>query len=347
MDKLLGIAWENVFIGLLGAAIVGVITFINKLVKEKLTERKFPIAGEYLTKFEDEISGTLIESSAPAILKQKGKKIYGYTNMTEDSRKWIIEGEISVNGHIYGIYYAEDPIDKGIGNFFLKVDNKRNMYGLWSGYDSVNGKITSGKYIFHPVFKEFDIINLAKDYIPQLIDISDEELGKDYLTYDMLEKVLHNPSEYVCKLVYSQVEKRILGFCLCLIVEPSEIEAIAKLKVNEIPRALRHSEKIGVIKTVAVNRRFQGYGIGRRITEECYNELLKRKVQSVFSVAWKNKDHINIHGILTALGFKKFKEVVNYWSEDSIQKGYECPACGEPPCQCSAVLYTQSVFESK
>lgn len=56
------------------------------------------------------------------------------------------------------------------------------MFGLWSGYDSVNGKITSGKYIFHPVYKDFTIIDLEKGYIPQLLDIADEELGKDYLT---------------------------------------------------------------------------------------------------------------------------------------------------------------------
>jgi hypothetical protein len=57
-----------------------------------LTERKFPVAGEYLTKFEDEIDGKKIESTTPAV-------------------------------------------------------------------------------------KDFNIINLSRNYIPQLLDISDVELG--------------------------------------------------------------------------------------------------------------------------------------------------------------------------
>lgn len=346
MNKLLGIAWENIFVGLVGALIVGAVTYIFKIVKEKITEKKFPLAGEYITKFEDEINCVKIESTAPAILKQKGKKITGLTYMPKDDRRWLIEGEISANGHIYGIYYAEDPIDKGIGNFFLKVDNKRNMYGLWSGYDSVNGKITSGKYIFHPVYKSVEIIDLKKEYFPQLLDISDKELGKDYLSYDDLEKVLNCEEEYICKLAMNKEDGRIIGFCLCLIITPDSLQTILKLNENQIPRALKHSEKVGVLKTTAVEKKYQGYGIGRKLTETCYTALLKRKVQSVCSVGWKNGDKVNINGILTSLGFVKYIEMENYWESDSLEKGYSCPACGKPPCKCSAVIYTQSVFES-
>jgi Fic family protein len=70
----------------------------------------------------------------------------------------------------------------------------------------------------------------------------------------MLEKVLNNLDDYICKLVYSQSEKKILGFCLCLIVAPSDIESIVKLSDNQIPSALKHSDKIGIIKTVAVDK---------------------------------------------------------------------------------------------
>lgn len=43
---------ENIFIGLFGALIISAVICISKLVKDKLTEKKFPIAGEYITKFE-------------------------------------------------------------------------------------------------------------------------------------------------------------------------------------------------------------------------------------------------------------------------------------------------------
>lgn len=347
MNTLLGVAWENIFIGLLAATFVGIVSYMRTFLINKLAEKKFPVAGEYLTKFEDENNGVKIESTAPAILKQIGSKINGITYMPEDNRKWIIEGEISNSGHVYGIYYAEDPIDKGIGNFFLKVDNKRNMYGLWSGYDSVNGKITSGKYVFHPFFRDFEIIYITRGYIPQILDISDEELGKDYINYDMLKKITTDADDYICKLAYNPNEAKIVGFCLCMIIVPQDINNIIRIPEDKTPRALIYSERIGVIKTVAVDKKYQGYGIGREIVKDCFNELLQKQVQSMFSIAWKNNEKTNIHGILTGLGFKELIEIPKYWSEDSMKKEYICPVCGQPPCQCSAVIYTQSISGGK
>lgn len=347
MDKVFGIAWENVFVGLFGALLVSLITLAAKYIQNKIIERKFPLAGEYITKFEDEKDGQKIECTAPATLKQKGRKITGTTFMPEDDRTWIIEGEAISTGHIYGVYFAEDPIDKGIGNFFLKVDNKRNMFGVWSGYDSANGKITSGKYIFHPVYRKFEITDLQKEYIPQLLDISDQVLGKDYLKYEDLEKVLNNQEEYMCKIVLNTKNRKVIGFCLCLIVTPEILPSILKMPKERIPGALRHSEKIGVLKTTAIAGEYQGHGIGKKLTDECYRTMLKSNVQSICSVAWKNGDRINIGGILDSLGFKKYTEIENYWKDDSLKNGYACPVCGKPPCLCSAVIYTQSVYKKK
>ena len=55
--------------------------------------------------------------------------------MSEDSRKWILEGQLSEEGHIHGIYYSEDAIDKRTGVFFLKIHSRRHMSGLRSSLD--------------------------------------------------------------------------------------------------------------------------------------------------------------------------------------------------------------------
>lgn len=343
IDKIFGIAWENIFIGLVGGFVVSFINYLYKVIKEKIIERKFPIRGFYITKFEDEIDGKKVVCTAPAEIKQKGNKIIGKTYMPTDKRSWVIEGEISSNGHIYGIYYAEDPIDKGIGNFFLKVDNRRRMVGLWSGYDSVNGKITSGKYEFYPVLTEVKIMDMKKVNIPQIIEISDEELGKDYLNYNDIEKMIDNKENYICRVAYLNESNKIVGFCLCYIVTPDKLQSILKVELNRIPRFLLHSDKIGVIKTVAVEKKYQGYGIGKRLVEDSYKELENRGVQSVFSVAWKNNGEVNMDGILTLLGFKKYIEIERYWEAESLEKGYFCPVCGKPPCICSAVIYAKAV----
>ena len=185
--------------------------------------------------------------------------------------------------------------------------------------------------------------DISKDYIPQILDISDEQLGKDYLSNELLENIIDNDTNVICKLAFSQIGNKVIGFCLAFVVEPQDIASIIKVPERQISRALRDSEKIGVIKTIAVDNKYKGYGVGRKLAEDCYNELLRKKVQSLCSVAWKGKEKVNINGILTNLGFERYIEIPDYWSEDSLQKGYSCPNCGQPPCHCSAVIYTRSV----
>lgn len=343
MNSILGVAWENIFVGLLGAAIVGVVSFLSKYIKNKIIERKFPVAGEYLTKYEDELDGEKINYSAPAVLKQNGDRITGYTYMQEDDRKWIIEGQLSANGHIHGLYNAEDPLDMGIGNFFLKIDHNKNMSGLWSGYDSVNQKITSGKYQFFPIVKNYTIIDLERVHIPQLLEISDNQLGKDYLSFEDLDQAISNRDKFICKVAFNRSDNKIMAFCLCPIIEPNNINTIIKLSGRPMPRSVLHSELVGIIKTVAVGERYQGRGIGRNLTSACYKELLQKRVQSICSVAWKQDGHVNIGGILISLGLKVHVEISDYWMDDSLEKGYDCPECGQPPCHCTAVIYIQSV----
>ena len=111
-------------------------------------------------------------------LTQKGKEIKGTTKM--DSRIWILEGEISDSGYIYGIYYAESIHDKGVGNFFLEFTNDGNLEGLWSGYDSINKKIVSGRYLFKKI-PRIVISKVSEKSLPTILHIADKQLGNDYI----------------------------------------------------------------------------------------------------------------------------------------------------------------------
>jgi ribosomal protein S18 acetylase RimI-like enzyme len=111
-----------------------------------------------------------------------------------------------------------------------------------------------------------------------------------------------------------------------------------------LPRTLKHSKKIGVIKTVAVYKKYQGFGIGNKLSQISYDELIDKGVDSLYSIAWRNGEVTNIGGILTNLGFKEHAVIENYWTEDSQEKGYDCPACGEPPCKCTGIIYTKAIY---
>jgi ribosomal protein S18 acetylase RimI-like enzyme len=335
---ILGPLWENILVGLLSSALVALFAYSHRHVRNKLLERKFPLSGRYLTKFEDEVNGITIVCSAPAEFTQKGHKIYGRTEIPNDERQWKLEGEISKQGYLYGFYYAVDPHDSGIGNFFLKISYNKQMDGLWAGFDSVNNKIASGKYSFVPVMTDYNIRNLQEEDIPKLVAISEPQLGKDYLNIDYLQKSLLQPDEYFTRVVVHK-KNGVIAFSFCRTMKNNSIREYLRLSENEYPKALMCAKNIGLLGIIAVDNKFQGRGIGSALAKDCIAAFSDRDVHSLCSTAWKSPKGVNIGGILQRCGFQEIKEIQNYWAADSMTKGYHCPVCGPPPCKCAAVVY--------
>lgn len=333
-----GVAWENIIVGLLSAGIVWVGSLASKKVKEKYLERRFPIAGEYITEYDDEVQGEIVRFTAPARLKQKGRKIVGITALESNEREWALEGEISKGGHVFGIYYASDPHDKSIGNFFLYINHDNTLEGLWSGYDSVNKKINSGRYFFTPVFRGFKLEDLQEDFIPTVIAISDFQLGKDYLSADSLKKCLQKEGKYFARVALNN-KREIIGFCLSSILSTDEIKKLLKIKPDQFPNALNYTSNIGFINVLIVKEDYQRKGIGTALVKDSINLLETNGATVICSVGWRSKKGVNIGGILKNHKFKEVLEVPDYWKEDSLAKKYKCVDCGAPPCHCSAVIF--------
>lgn len=338
-----GDIFKNILVGVIGALLVALINYFAKFYKSKRLEKKFPISGQYISKYEDMENGNLVMKTAPAIFKQKGKKITGETTF-DGVRKWIIEGEISFQGHIHGIYYAEDPIDKGIGNFFLKVDNFKNMTGLWSGYDSENNSITSGKYIFKPINENIEIVDIEEKFIPHIINISDNQIGNSYITKDLLNSCILNKDNYIGKVAIDTLQQKVSAFCISYTINNEDLNAIFTLNKDKIPRVLQYSNSLGFIKSIAVHEKYKGYGVGTKLIQNSIDEFCKRGRTTIFTIAWKSKESINLKGVLENLDFHNVLEIPNYWKKDSLEKQYKCPVCGIPPCECSAVIYIKTLI---
>lgn len=237
MNGLLGVAWENIFIGLLGGIVVSGVGIISAYIKNKIIEKKYPVEGEYITVFEDKEYDNVVNTTALATLKQSGKKITGETWLN-NNRKWILEGTLTERGHLHGIYYAEDPLDDGVGNFFLKVSVDRSMIGLWSGYDSVNEIINSGKYLFTPIIKDYFIVNMDTKHIAQVLSIADDELGKSYLDYNEINTYISAPDTYICKVALDKMGS-VLGFCINKILTTDELVDYLKLEQYQLPNYIK------------------------------------------------------------------------------------------------------------
>jgi ribosomal protein S18 acetylase RimI-like enzyme len=336
MVSIFGIAWENIIVALLAGGLVSSLSYLKTFIARRRIEKKFKITGEYISKFEDEHEGKKIVTSAPVVLTQKGYKIYGETYLSNENRKWILEGNISLDGHIYGVYSAEDPIDKSIGNFFLKVDHKHKMEGLWSGFDSSNNKINSGKYSFFPVNKNIKIQNYEPKYIPQILALSDKQLGQDYLNIESLTKIFTHPNNYLSLAMDNN--GTLAGFCLGYIIDSNRIEQEFKINLKDTPNIIKSTKKLAVLKTIAVSEKYQGLGIGSNLVKNCTEHFKRKDLGIICSIGWKSKNGTNIERILIGAGFEKLNEIPKFWNSDSIEKNYNCPVCGNP-CNCSAVIF--------
>lgn len=89
------------------------------------------------------------------------------------------------------------------------------------------------------------------------------------------------------------------------------------------------------LDSIMVEFQHQEKGIASRLVQEV---LIDYPNEKIISFAWKQGDEANLHEIYIRFGFRKVKELHNYWHQQSLQQGYTCIVCGNP-CVCTAVLY--------
>lgn len=302
------------------------------------------LGGDYLSCFDDEINGEIFRITAKAQLYDEGSLVVGETWLPGNDRSWRIEGTVSAHGYFYGIYYATDPADRGLGNFFLHILPDRKLEGLWAGYDSMNGQITSGRYSFTPAVQGLTLVKLARVHIPQVLHIADEQLGRGFVRPEDLCVEEQESSHFLGVVAVDQKTSRILGFGLTHVVDPSGIHSFIRWPDEKLPTSLQYAARIGVLKTVAVRSDCQGRGIGYAIVEQSLKELRERGVETYCSIAWKGGESTNIGGVLKNQDFRVDLEIPEYWKADSQELRYNCPQCGAPPCLCTGVILIKEPY---
>jgi len=331
IEKIIISLGENLVVAAIGGALTLMFGAIVSKYKRFRLENKYPLAGDYLSEYEDVVKGEKLKIKAPVHLGQKGRCIEGTTQL--DGRTWILNGEISDDGYLYGIYHAESVHDKGVGNFFLEIDIDGDMEGLWSGYDSINKTIMSGRYSFirKPTLT---IEKISQQHIPAVLNIAEKQLGAAYINVgDLLSK------DNVA--AFASVEGKIAGFCTGKRISLQQLyENIPQLE-NKKMKQLEAVEDLGILASVATDPSYSGRGIGSALVGYCIDELEKKGLNVLVMTGWKSDKGVHIGSIAKNHGFEAILEVPEFWKEDSIRNQYACPSCGQPPCLCTALVYVR------
>lgn len=190
--------------------------------------------------------------------------------------------------------------------------------------------------VFEPMLEDIEIVNFLKKYSSQILHMADCELGKNYLDLSDLALFADKNSLSMCKIAKSG--NKVIGFATSFVISVKDLQQQIHLTAKNLPKFVKASEQICMIKTVVVDGNYQGKGVGYALIESLLTEWHSAGINDFACIAWKSKDGINIKGLLESFGFTAYTEIKDYWKEDSTNEGFDCPVCGNP-CHCSAVIY--------
>lgn len=92
---------------------------------------------------------------------------------------------------------------------------------------------------------------------------------------------------------------------------------------------------VGFIKSIVVAPAARGQGVARSLLAAGMQALADHGAQGYYSLAWVNqRAGCQLCGVLAALGFHSARRIERFWYQDSVARGYHCPACAGP-CECA------------
>ena len=182
------------------------------------------------------------------------------------------------------------------------------------------------------------VSGIQKTHLKDIIQLSDQVFGKDFLDTAYISSHI-NSSKHMGYVLLSG-KKEVMGYILVDLLSPCELSATV---VNENTWFLNYFKpfnKIALIKQIVVSPVYQNKGLGSFLIDHIQNKL-SDLANAYCCIVWKKEGDNSLKYILLKNKFKPEKITKNYWSNDSVDKNYNCAVCGSPPCKCCAEIYTK------
>ena len=186
-----------------------------------------------------------------------------------------------------------------------------------------------------------EITDLKKEHISGALNISEKELGIDYLSESNFLECLKSDNRCFCKVAIS--DERVYGFVINRIFDSEKADEYLKLPPSKERDNILSVKKIGILDSASVDNAIKGKGIGSELIRTSYEEMVQNGANAICAMAWKSiHGKTNIKNILEKLGLEETISIQGYWNQmvDSPE-GHHCPDCKEPPCRCFGVFYVK------
>lgn len=175
------------------------------------------------------------------------------------------------------------------------------------------------------------IISLKKKHLQSVVEISNQALGIDYLTYSYFESFLTQNNKHGFVVTDKQ---KVIAFITNVTCSSEDLKQY--ILSDSIQINTEATDKVGIIKQLVVKEGYQQKGIATQLIKHYLTNI---SASFYLYIAWKKEHFTPINQLMNKNGFNPILTIPKYWKKDSIEKNYNCPTCGNP-CICDAIIYT-------
>ncbi|MGB0404167.1 MAG: hypothetical protein ACPGEG_08730 [Salibacteraceae bacterium] len=173
-----------------------------------------------------------------------------------------------------------------------------------------------------------------------ILELSDNLFGKDYIDEAQLTIFLSDPNTKVITEVSD--EGNLMGFSIVRKLDWQGLKSEFYEYPKQLEKHFNQDQIIGFRKSTGVSPQFQNQGLASKMTLEG-NQWLEEKCDLLVSICWVKKGEPEFSKILRKDGFKELEKLQNVWYQESLDKNYQCGVCGQPPCNCEAIVYAKHI----
>lgn len=99
---------------------------------------------------------------------------------------------------------------------------------------------------------------------------------------------------------------------------------------------------VGSFATMTVHEKYQGLGIGQKLSLARLNWLKEMKADYIIGVSWVSGLKHTSDRVFEKMGFKPVKRVEGFYTDYAKTHPFDCPGCKAPACTCAAVMYLKA-----
>lgn len=170
----------------------------------------------------------------------------------------------------------------------------------------------------------------------QIKEIADRAFGKGYRSIQEFQELLDQPQGVS---VLAKQADQIVGFANSrILTSHSELEEEFMMEVTWIRSKLAPLLPLAIRKGTVVRDGFQSEGIGNELFIKTQQILSNRGCKAIVTPVWINGSEAKVKSMLERLLYFPVAQFDGYWTQDAIEKGYDCPICNKG-CVCKMMLY--------